>query len=138
MSPQNPDETPDSGPSLADRATAMKGNPSTDEELAQALAQLSPEEAAAFVTALELIMKRRRLLLRGYLASLIALIGGMIFALYMYGTREKGTFVGWVFLVPFAAVGIILMVFGRLAKAPPKAPGKSPPPPADPPSTKGA
>jgi len=123
-------EEPTSGPELAGKASEMKGNPSTNEEIAEALAQLSPEEAAAFVAALDMIMKRRRLLLRGYLAALIALIGGMVLALYVYGTREKGTFVGWVFLVPFVAVGIIFTVFGRLAKAP----GKPPAPKADPPA----
>jgi hypothetical protein len=40
----------------------------------------------------------------------------MIIALYVYGTREPGTFVGWVFLIPFAAVGIVLTTAGRLAK----------------------
>ena len=41
----------------------------------------------------------------------------LLVALYVYGTKEPGQFVGWVFLVPFALVGLILQIFGRLAKS---------------------
>ncbi len=88
-----------------------------DDNLADALAKLSPEEADIFLAALELTLKRRRLLLVGYIAAVLALIGGMVTAFYLYGTREPGSFAGWVFLVPFAAVAIILMTFGRMAKS---------------------
>ena len=117
MSTSNEPTDSPAGQELADKATNMQGNPVEDDELAEAIAKLSPEEADMFVRALEMTMKRRRLLLRGYLAALVTLIAGMVLALYVYGSREPGTFVGWVFLIPFAGVGIILSVFGHLAKS---------------------
>jgi len=103
---------------MATEKNDMGEGPGSDADLANALAKLSPEDAAMFMKALDMTMRRRRLLMLGYGASLLALVGGLLTALYVYGTREPGTFAGWVFLVPFAAVGLILYTFGRLAKAP--------------------
>lgn len=77
---------------------------------------LTPEQAQMFVAALELAMKKRRLMLIGYLAAAFAVLIGGILALTLYANREPGQFVGWVFLVPFAAAGLFLYVFGRLAR----------------------
>jgi len=41
---------------------------------------------------------------------------GTVAALVVYGRAPRGTFVGWVFLCPFAAVGAILWLFGRWAR----------------------
>jgi hypothetical protein len=86
------------------------------ESLEEAIAQLSPEQAEMFVTILEQTMKKRRLMLIGNLAAVVALVVGSLWAFYMFGNRDEGEFVGWVFLVPFAAAGAFLTIFGRLAR----------------------
>jgi hypothetical protein len=85
-------------------------------ELQQRLAELTPEQAEMFVRALELAMKKRRIMLFGYMASLLGLLAGSVWALYIYVTHEPGTFIGWAFLVPFAVAGLIMLTFGRVAK----------------------
>ena len=70
-----------------------------------------------FVRALELAMRKRRVLLAGYLATILALIVGMIWALYIYGaTLGSGQFMAWVFLVPLTLAGSIMFLFGRYAR----------------------
>jgi uncharacterized membrane protein (DUF106 family) len=106
----------DKGAELAAKAV----DTSSDDERAEiekALEQLTPEQAEMFLEVLELTMKRRRIMLAGYALALVAMLGGMMWALYTYGTREYGTFVGWVFFVPFIAVGAILWIFGRWSKS---------------------
>jgi len=60
--------------------------------------------------------------LLGYLVAMVAWLIGMVLALAYFGMTDG--FVGWVFLVPFAVVGVILYLFGRWANkagsAPPK------------------
>ncbi len=87
-----------------------------NEDLAKQLASLSQDEADIFVRALELTIKRRRNMLIGYVLSLIAIIFGMVWALYMYGTREPGTFRLWVFCVPPTLSAIVLIAFGRFTR----------------------
>jgi hypothetical protein len=90
------------------------------DEVARAIAKLSPEEAAFFLHRLEMAIRKRKLQLTGYLVAIVVWLGGMMFALAYYGTHSG--FVGWVFLVPFALVGVILYAFGawaeRVAKRP--------------------
>ncbi len=107
------DAEPASGTSLAEEAIAPRAD---HKDIEERIKELSPEEAAMFVQILEITMKRRRVMLLGYLAALFAFVIGMGWALYMFGTHEKGTFVGWVFLVPVALVGLILWLFGRWAR----------------------
>ena len=87
-----------------------------DEDFQEKLKNLTEEEAAMFVRALELAISRRRNMLIGYVLSLIAVILGMVWALYMYGTRAPGSFRLWVFLVPPTLAGIILITFGKLTR----------------------
>jgi len=88
-----------------------------DAELARKLEQLTPEQAEMFVRALHLAMRKRRVLLAGYLATAIALVIGWLWALYIYGkTSGSGDFLAWVFLVPPALAAIILVSFGRIAR----------------------
>ena len=89
----------------------------TPEDFEKALSELTPEQAEMFTKALELAMRKRRVLLLGYLSALLALIIGIVGALYIYGTREPGTFVGWVFLVPLATAGALMLVFGRISRS---------------------
>lgn len=82
-------------------------------ELAQAIENLNPEEAQFFLTKLEAALKKRRLQLIGYLVSMFVWLIGTVFALVYFGTHEG--FTGWVFLLPFFFVGIILFAFGKWA-----------------------
>jgi hypothetical protein len=88
-----------------------------DAELARKLEQLTPEEAEKFVRALHLIMRKRRVLMVGYLATAISLVLGWLWALYIYGKASgSGEFMAWVFLVPPALAAILLVTFGRISR----------------------
>ena len=106
-------------------AKAFKAD--SHDELARAVENLTSEEAQFFLTKLEAAIRKRKIQLTGYLVSMLVWIAAMMGALAYYGTH-KG-FVGWVFLIPFGLVGVILFAFGkwaeragRVAKAPPSAP----------------
>ena len=86
-------------------------DPKKQDALAQAIAKLSPEEAAFFLAKLEAAVTKRKIQLTGYLVAMVVWLAGMVGALVVYGTSEG--FVGWVFLVPFALVGAVLWAFGR-------------------------
>lgn len=83
-------------------------------ELAQAIENLSPQEAQFFLDKLEAALKKRRLQLIGYLVAMVVWMIGTVFALVYYGSHDG--FSGWVFLVPFAFVGLILFGFGKWAE----------------------
>ena len=90
-------------------------------ELAKAVEQLSPEEAAFFLEKLERAIRKRKIQVTGYLVAMLVWALGMFFALAYFGIASG--FVGWVFLVPFALVGVILYAFGKWADkvgSPPK------------------
>jgi len=88
-----------------------------DAELARKLQELTPEQAELFVRALHLAMKKRRILLVGYIAAAISMLLGWLWALYIYGnTREGGDFMAWLFLIPPAMAAIILVTFGRISR----------------------
>jgi len=82
-------------------------------ELAEAIENLSPDEAQFFLLKLEAALKKRRLQLIGYLVAMLIWLIGTVFALVYFGTHEG--FTGWVFLLPFFLVGVILFGFGRWA-----------------------
>jgi hypothetical protein len=86
-----------------------------DDELAKAVAQLSPDEALFFLSKLEAVMNKRKLQLTGYLVALATWVAGMFGALLYYGTHSG--FVGWIFLVPFGIAGVILYAFGKWSDA---------------------
>lgn len=89
-------------------------DPKKHDQLEQAIAQLSPEEAAFFLKRLEAAVTKRKLQLTGYLVAMVVWLAGMVGALVVFGTQDG--FVGWVFLVPFALVGAVLWGFGRWAE----------------------
>lgn len=105
------------------------------EELARAIAQLSPEEAAFFLHKLEMALRKRKIQLTGYLVAMVAWLVGMVLALIYFGMNDGST--AWAFIVPFGIVGVILYGFGtwaeRVGQRPPPgagpatATGKSPP-----------
>jgi hypothetical protein len=108
--PANDD--PKLGEELAERAL----DPTKQADVEEAIGELTPEQAQMFVDKLERALKKQRLQLLGYISALVALVIGTVFALYLYGTREPGTFVGWVFLIPFGCAGALLLLFGQLSK----------------------
>jgi hypothetical protein len=83
------------------------------EELARAVEKLDPEQAAYFLFKLELAIRKRKIMIGGYLAAMAVWLVGMVFALVYYGSHAG--FTGWAFLAPFAAVGAVLWAFGRWA-----------------------
>jgi hypothetical protein len=82
-------------------------------ELARAIEQLNPDEAAFFLEKLERAIRKRKIQITGYLAAMVVWLIGMMFALVYYGMATG--FVGWVFLAPFGAVGVVLWAFGKWA-----------------------
>lgn len=105
------------GASAASGASAPAPITEADAELARKLAELTPEEADMFVRALHLAMRKRRVLMAGYLATALSLVLGWLWALYIYGkTHGSGEFMAWVFLVPPAMAAVILVTFGRISR----------------------
>ena len=107
-------------PSAEDPLVAQAFDTKKHEDLARAIEQLSPEEAAFFLHKLERAIRKRKIQLTGYLVAMAAWLVGMTLALIYVGMNDG--FTAWVFAVPFGAVGAILYGFGtwseRVAKAP--------------------
>lgn len=95
---------------------------SKQDAIADAIKNLSREEAALFLFHLEMRLRKRKLQLVGYLVAMALWLAGMLFALVVFGTSSG--FVGWVFLIPFALVGVTLWAFGKWAEKI----GRTPPP----------
>lgn len=88
-----------------------------DVDIAAELDKLPPEQAEMLVRALELAMKRRRAMLLGYLAVLVVLIVGELAALLIWAEHHApGRFLAWMFLVPMALAGGILVWTPKLAR----------------------
>lgn len=75
--------------------------------------KLTPEQIAMLSDAIARAQRRRRIMLVGYLLALLVLVFGMLTCLVIMGRAEKGTFVGWIFFIPFSLVGLIFWAFGR-------------------------
>ena len=96
----------------ADAATL---DPKKIADVEAAIQKLTPEEAQHFLELIERALKRRRIQFGGYMTALVVLISSMTGALLYVGSAPPGRFVGWVFFVPFLAVGAIFWGFGRWA-----------------------
>jgi hypothetical protein len=94
-------------------------------DMEKELAQLTPQQAELFLRALELTMKKRRMMLFGYLAALLVIVGGLIGALYVWAAYRQTMFITWVFLVPFACAGGLIILFGKAARRIGKSPAAS-------------
>jgi hypothetical protein len=99
----------------ARQAAALAARELNDPELEEKLHGLDSEQITLFVVAVQKAMRKRRILLLGYLSALFSMVLGLAFALITYVNREPGTFVGWVFFVPFLLAGASMLIFGRLA-----------------------
>jgi len=73
------------------------------------------EQIEALVAAIDRVERRRKIMLGGYLVALVLLIVGQVIAFIIVGSAPEGSFLGWVFLIPFALVGAVLWAFGRWA-----------------------
>jgi hypothetical protein len=96
-----------------DPMVAKAFDASKHDELAAAVEQLSPDEAAFFLWKLETALRKRKIQLSGYLVAMVVWLLMMVGALVYYGLSSG--FVGWVFLAPFAVVGAVLWGFGKWA-----------------------
>jgi hypothetical protein len=105
---------------------------SKHEDLARAIEQLSPDEAQFFLTKLEAALKKRKLQLTGYLVAMGVWLVAMVGALYYVGATDG--FAGWIFLVPFALVAGILILFGKWSERIGAAAAAKPKASAEPPS----
>ena len=74
------------------------------------------EQLDALVAAIDRVERRRKIMLAGYLVALVLLVGGQVAAFYLVATAPEDRFLAWVFLVPFALVGGVLWLFGRIAR----------------------
>jgi hypothetical protein len=115
---------------LVEKAFAKDFDDAKQKQLLDAIGQLSPDEAAHFLAKLEVAFKKRKIQLVGYLVAMFAWLVGMLFALAYYGLASG--FVGWVFLLPFAMVGLILYLFGKWADRAGRLGPDAPPPPKSP------
>ena len=97
------------GEALANAAA----DPERHAKLAAAIEKLSPDEALEVLAVLEREMKKRSILLYGYLAAGIALILGMLGVLIYWGSVPDGTPIAWTIPIPFLFVAVILLIFGR-------------------------
>lgn len=102
-------------PITAVQAAAIAASEFNDPELEAKLRDLDPEQIKLFILALGAAMRKRRILLVGYLTALLCVVMGMGFAVIVWANHEPGTFIGWVFFVPFTLAGSTLWLFGKLA-----------------------
>jgi|GEM_PF-3792728 len=87
-----------------------------DPDFAAKLEGLPPEQIQAFVEMLRVAARKQRVMALGYLAALIGLLGGLAIAFVMFANAERGTFIGWVFLLPFTIAATVLWIVGRITK----------------------
>src|SRR6185312_13875515 len=86
----------------------------SQEDLAELIGKLNPVEAEFFLKKLEAALRKRKIMLSGYIVAMVAWVVGMVCALAYFGIASG--FTGWVFLAPYLIVGVILWVFGTFAE----------------------
>ena len=74
-----------------------------------------PEDLLALVHAIDVTMKRRRMMLAGYFLALLAIVVGIPVALGIYG-QTRGSGFAWIFFAPPALAGVILWIVGWAIK----------------------
>jgi len=100
-------------PSGADLARQALDSPGDHDAIEKQIAELSPEEARLFAEMIGMALRKRRLLLIGYVVALTAVLAGMVIGLWIYGAYGQGRFVGWVFMLPPLLGGLVLWLVGR-------------------------
>jgi hypothetical protein len=86
----------------------------SQEDLETLIGNLNPTEADYFLKKLEAALRKRKIMLSGYIVAMVAWLVSMVCAIAYFGMASG--FTAWVFLVPFAMVGLILWIFGGLAE----------------------
>jgi hypothetical protein len=81
------------------------------------MADLSEDQIERLVRAIEKVERKRKIMLLGYMVALLCLVLGQLVAFFIYSAAPPGTFVGWVFFVPFTLVGLVLWAVGRWARS---------------------
>lgn len=83
---------------------------------------ITEEEKEMLTQAVLLFERKRRLMITGYVACFFYFVSTMLWAFTNYATSHSI----FVFLVPFAGMGVLLFLFGTMAKMlKPKAPKKN-------------
>ena len=103
-------------PATANDAAREAAEQMGDPSFAEKLEDLSPDQIAVFVEMLHTAARKQRIMAFGYLAALVALLAGLGLAFVLFANAERGTFIGWVFLIPFTLCATILYVVGRITK----------------------
>lgn len=98
-----------SGAALAAQAL----DPSQQDKVAQAINQLTPEEAQIFLDVLERALEKRRIQLYGYIVAAAVLIVSVLGVFVYWGNAPEGEFVGWIMGIPFLLVGLTFWIFGK-------------------------
>ncbi len=96
-------------------------DPAFRSQIEEGIRNMPPEKAAELVQMLEASLRRRRIELYGYIGAAVALLLGMVVALYIYGASDHGNFMSWIFLVPMALAGLVMWLVGRWSSADRKA-----------------
>jgi hypothetical protein len=78
--------------------------------------ELSREQLERLIAAIEKVERKRKIMLAGYLVALVLLVGGQAAAFLIFAATPPDRFIGWVFFVPFVAVGTVIWLFGRWAR----------------------
>jgi len=77
--------------------------------------RLTQDQIDRLMAQIEKVERKRKIMLAGYLVALAVLVLGQAGAFWIFASAPSGTFVGWVFIVPFGVVGAVLWLFGRWA-----------------------
>src|ERR1044071_9291350 len=80
-------------PSTEDPLVTQAFDAKKHEDLARAIRNLSPDEAAFFLHKLEMAIKKRKIQITGYLVAMAVWLIGMVLALAYTGMHDG--FVGW-------------------------------------------
>jgi hypothetical protein len=85
------------------------------QQVAEAIEKLTPEEAQIFLEVLEKRLQKSKIQIWGYVTAGVTLLVTMLGVLIYWGSTDTGTFIGWIMMIPFLLVGAILWGFGRWA-----------------------
>lgn len=88
---------------------------SRQQQVAEAIEKLTPEEAQIFLDVLEKRLLKSKVQIWGYITAGVVLLVSMLGVLVYWGSTDSGTFIGWIMMIPFLLVGTILWGFGRWA-----------------------
>jgi hypothetical protein len=77
--------------------------------------ELNRDQLERLIAVIEKVERKRKIMLAGYLVALVVLIGGQVAAFLVFAATPPERFIGWIFFLPFLAVGAVIWLFGRWA-----------------------